>query len=443
MTDSYDFIVVGGGPVGETAAEYAIKNSDLSAAIVESHLLGGACSYYACTPSKALLRPLDIAETSANLGGLSPAAVHADGLLARRDEFVNNYDDSGQVEWAEGVGIDVIRGVGAVGPDRTVRVGDRTLTARRAVVVATGSSPSIPEPLQGLHPWTSRDATGLVEVPPRLAIIGGGPVACEAARWLAGLGARVTLLARSTLLGRAEPFCGELVAEGLREAGVDVRLGTELTSAERPGAQPTGLGRVHGGPVWLQVGNDEFEVDEVLAATGRNPNLAGIQLDPQPDWLHLVGDVSGEAPLTHWGKYRARQLGFKLRAEALGQPAPHQSGDVPIPQVVFTSPQVASTGYTLAQARKKWPNARAIDADLTSAAGAGLLRDDAAGQARLVVDQDEVLRGATFVGPEVAELVHAATVAIVASMQLDQLWHVVPSFPTSSEIWLRLLEADN
>lgn len=441
MDDTYDIVVVGGGPVGEVTAQYAIQGSDLTAAIVESDLMGGECSYYACMPSKALLRPLDVAEASAHIQGLSPAGIDPAQLLARRDEWVSHYDDSGQVRWAQGEGIEVIRGSGRLAGEGVVSVGERRLTARHAVVVTTGSTPEIPEYLAGLHPWTSRDATGVVEVPARLVIVGGGPVACEAARWLAALGSQVTLLARSGLLSRFEPFCGEQVADGLRAAGIEVRVHQSPDSAERPGARDTGLGRVHGGPVRLRAGDDTLEADEVLVATGRRPNLAGLQADPQPDWLHYVGDVSGDTQLTHWGKYRARLLGEQIQARALGKPLPAVPDDVPVPQVVFTAPQVAATGHTLEQAQKRWPGARAIDVPYSSAAGAGLLRDDLTGTARLVVSPDDVVRGATFTGPEVAEIVHGATIAIAGGLTLERLWHAVPSYPTASEVWLRLLEA--
>ncbi|MGB3953770.1 MAG: NAD(P)/FAD-dependent oxidoreductase [Brooklawnia sp.] len=442
MDGTYDFIVVGGGPVGEVAAQYAINGTDLTAVIIESHLLGGSCSYYACMPSKALLHPLDVVGASANLQGLRPASVDRDQLLARRDQWVSNYDDAEQVEWADGEGIELVRGRGRLGDgERTVEVDGRTLTARQAVIIATGSHPTIPELLQPLNPWDNRDATGVVEVPDRLAIVGGGVVAVEAARWMAALGSQVTLLVRSRLLGRFEPFVGELVTEGLRADDVEVRLDTEVTDAERADVRDTGLGRLHGGQLTLRTSKgDQLRVDEVLAATGRKPNLDGVELDPRPEWLHYVGDAAGEAPLTHWGKYRARLLGERLQARALGRPAPEFPDDVPVPQVIFSSPQVATVGLTLDKAQGRWPDTSAVDVDMSAVSGVSLLRDDAAGKARLVVRPDGVLCGASFVGPGVAELLHSATVAITAGLTIDQLRHAVPSYPTASEVWLQLVE---
>lgn len=445
MTDTYDFLVIGAGPVGENAAQYAVQGTDLTVALVESHLIGGECSYYACMPSKALLRPAAVAATSRDLRGVRPTEVDAEALFARRDYWVSDYDDSGQQSWAESAGIDIVRGEGRVTGPRQVTVGDRTLTARHAVVVATGSRASIPPNLAGVAPWDNRDATGVREIPETLAIVGGGVVACEAATWMAALGTRVTMIVRSRLLDRIEPFAADLIRESLERSGVEVLLEVSVEEAQRPGALSADLGRRHGGPVFLTLAGEVREFDEVLVAAGRTLNTDalpdGDTAETRPDWLHLVGDVSGEPQLTHWGKYRARVLGNRLKAEALDRPAPAVPDGVPVPQVIFTDPEVAAVGPTLAQAQAADPGARALDVPITAASGVGLLIDHPHGQARLVVGTDDRVLGATFVGPEVAELLHAATVAIVGRMTLDQLWHAVPSYPTASELWLRLLEA--
>lgn len=448
MTDEYDVIVLGGGPVGENAAQYATEGSTMTAAIIERELMGGECSYYACMPSKALLRPIEVATLSRNVTGVDPTVIDAHKVLSRRDEWVHGYDDASQVRWAEGAGITVVRGDGTVTGQREVTVTDpsgaqRRLVARHAVIVATGSEAVIPGEYAELAPWTSRDATGVVEVPDRLAIVGGGVVACEAAHWLSALGSAVTLVVRDDrLLSRTEEFAGELVAQGLRDVGVDVRLGAPVTAVDRADPTNTGLGRIHGGPVTLSVAGNELEVDEILVATGRRPrNPVQLGHTDNDDWLHWVGDASGEAPLTHWGKYRARIIGEQIAARLAGRDVPGPPDSVPVPQVVFTDPQVASVGPTLDEAQQQGLDARAVDVPLSSVAGAALIRDDLAGQARIVVDQSAgTIVGATFVGPEVAELLHAATVAIVSKTPLDLLWHAVPSYPTTSEIWLRLLE---
>ncbi len=455
--DEYDVIVIGGGPAGENIAQYAVQGSDRTAVMVEAELLGGECSYYACMPSKAMLRPLDVRSAAAHVGGLTGVPeVDVEGLLKRRDTWVSHYSDHGQVSWAEGAGLAVVRGLGRLAAERTVTVGGRTLTAREAVVIATGSVAVIPPTLADIAAWTSRDATGVRDVPDHLVIVGGGVIACEAARWMRGLGAQVTMLVRGQgLLASFEPFAGSLVLDALRADGVDVRLDVEVTDAHRTAAEDTGLGRIHGGPVRLTLASGaEIEASEVLVATGRRPATDDLGLETVgitagdlavggslPGWLHTVGDVNGEAPLTHWGKYQARMVGARIAARSSHGTQPTVPDFVPVPQVVFTDPQVASVGLTARQAKEAGRSFHTLDQPLKGASGAALLRDDLAGEVRLVVDDEtDTLLGATFVGPEVADLVHSATVAIVGQVPLAVLRHAVPSYPTSSEIWLRLLE---
>jgi pyruvate/2-oxoglutarate dehydrogenase complex dihydrolipoamide dehydrogenase (E3) component len=460
MHDSYDIVVIGAGPAGENVADYALRGSNRTALLIENELVGGECSYYACMPSKALLRPVEVRATAENLQGL-PDQVDLDpvALLRRRDAWVSGYRDAGQVEWANSAGIDVARGRGRISGPRRVDItsdtGTISVEARHAVVVATGSTPVIPDFLQGLEPWTSRDATGVIEIPESIAVIGGGVVAVEAAHWLAALGSQVTLLVREQrVLTRLEPFAGDFVVDGLRHAGVEVVFDAVISAAQRPTATASGLGRVHGGPVQVTVAGRAREFAEVLAATGRKPasddiGLAAVGLTPatfadpsvRPAWLYAVGDVSGEAPLTHWGKYRARLIGEQIAARAEGRELPAAPSEVPVPQVVFSDPQVAAVGMTEEAARRAGIATLCPKVPMSSAAGYALLRDDAPGQAQLVIDADTGrLLGATFVGTEVAELVHAATVAIVGGLTISQLWHAVPSYPTSSEVWLRLLD---
>src|SRR5699024_8169243 len=270
----------------------------------EGELLGGECSYYACIPSKALLRPPAVADTAAHLPGITTPQVDRDALLLRRDVWVSHYDDSGQVDWAEGAGIQVVRGHGRIVGEREVLVeaADGTdgaggtdgpggtngpggageaaartrIRARRAVVIATGSRAHVPGPLRELLPWTSRDVTGVREVPGELVIVGGGVVAGEAATWVAALGAQVRLLVRGcSLLTGYEPFAAAHVQEALAARGVTVQLGASVVAGEREGAEETGLGRIHGGRITLQVedadGRRTVSCDELLAATGRRP----------------------------------------------------------------------------------------------------------------------------------------------------------------------------
>ncbi len=457
-TTEYDVVVIGAGPVGENAAQYAIEDTDLTAAVIEGELLGGECSYWACIPSKAMLRPVSVADTTQHLPGVTPAAVDREALLARRDTWVSHYDDAGQAEWAKGAGLAVLRGHGRLIGEREVEVvddgGARRVRARRAVIIATGSEPAVPAPFADVVPWGSRDATGVVEVPDRLAIVGGGVVACEAATWMAALGSRVTILLRGDrLLAGQEPFVGEEIATALRAKGVDVRLSTSATGCRRPDARDTGIGRVHGGPVAVETPEGDVEADEVLVATGRRPRLGDLGLDAVglteddvlegrlPGWLHAIGDAGGEPPLTHWGKYRARVVGAEIAAgTATTGAAP--AVEPPVPQVVFTEPQVASVGLTEAAARDAGHDVVTATVPFAEIGATALLRDDPSGQALLVVDRSTgLVLGTTFVGPEVGELLHAATVAITGRVPVHVLRHAVPSFPTAAEVWLRLLEA--
>jgi dihydrolipoamide dehydrogenase len=458
-TVEYDVVVIGGGPAGENAAQYAVEGTGMTSVLIERELLGGECSYWACMPSKALLRPVAVADLTADLGGVSTAHVAPKALLERRDTWVSHYDDSGQESWADGAGIAVVRGDGRLVGERTVRVtsaeGERTVRARQAVVIATGSQATVPDLYADVLPWDSRDATGVVDVPQRLVIVGGGVVACEAAVWMTALGSRVTLVVRDPrLLGRTEPFAGEAVLTGLRERGVTVHLGAEVSDVRREAPAATGLGRIHGGTVTLTTTSaGEIEADELLLSIGRSPRLDDLGLDSVgltrddvtggrlPAWLHAVGDASGGAPLTHWGKHQARVVGARIAAAAQGEVAWEPDREAPVPQVVFSDPEVASVGMTEAAARDKGHDVVTTRVATASAAGTGLLRDHVAGESQLVVDAStRLLLGATFVGPEAGELVHAATVAIVGDVPVHVLRHAVASYPTASELWLRLLE---
>ncbi len=465
----YDVVVLGAGPVGENVADRT-RAAGLATAVVESELVGGECSYWACMPSKALLRPVIAQADARRLAGLRESVrgpLDAAAVLARRDEFTSHWKDDGQIQWLDGIGVDLYRGHGRLTGPREVTVtgpdGEQhVLTARHAVAVATGSSAVLPD-LPGVadvKPWTSREATSAKAAPGRLIAVGGGVVATEMATAWQALGSQVTLLVRGKgLLNRMEPFAGELVAEALTEAGVDVRTGTSLTSVTRE----------NGAVVAVTDAGDRIEADEILFATGRAPRTDDIGLDTVgleagswltvddsmrvtgSDWLYAVGDVNHRALLTHQGKYQARIAGAAIAARASGVPllesdpwgAHAATADhAAVPQVVFTDPEAASVGLSLAEAEQAGHRVRAVDVPLSAVAGAGLYADGYRGQARMVVDLErEILLGVTFVGPGVGELIHSATVAVAGQVPISRLWHAVPSYPTISEIWLRLLEA--
>lgn len=452
---AFDFIVIGAGPVGETFAQL-LTEAGHSVAIVEHRLVGGDCAYYACKPSKALLRPVQVAQISKHLQGVQSADVISDELLARRTKQVGHYDDTAQLDALEKAGLTVIRGHGKLAGKRRVSIhgsdhNTREFTAHNGVVITSGTTPNIPGPFRGIPVWDSKDATAVQDIPPRLIVVGGGAVACEAATWMTGLGSDVTMLVRDgSLLAGFEPFVSEIMTDQLTELGVSIEFFTEVNQVSRPEGVEHGLGLIKGGQlsVWTNT-TAHYEADELLLATGRRPDLDDVGLDTvgltnevvlegrTPDWLYALGDASGQHQLTHMGKYQAGLLAEHLREPGAALDTPQ----APTTQVVFTDPQVASVGLTEDAARKAGYTVRTGEAEFAKVVGAALLRDDVTGRAKIVVDQaTQCLIGATLVGPETAEMLHAATIAIVGKVPVSTLRHAVPVFPTASEIWLELLK---
>lgn len=469
---AYDVIVIGAGSTGENVADRAVQGG-MRVIIVESELVGGDCSYWACMPSKALLRSGALLRETRKVGGAREAVtggLDVASVLQRRNTATSNWSDDGQVDWLASAGVDLVRGhARIVGPKRvqvTAEDGSvRDITAAHAVAICTGSASMLPDVpgLLEVDPWTSREATSATAIPTRLAIIGGGVVASEMATAYAGFGSTVHVISRSTLLANQEPFVGTAIVAALERLGATVRLHVSPTSVHRTATDDV--------VVTLDDGSRVI-ADQVLVATGRSARTGDLGLetvglepgewldvddtmrvrdrDGSPvDWLYAVGDVNHRALLTHQGKYQARAAGDVIAARAAGGTIPTEPWTAyvatadhrAVPQVVFTDPEVASVGLTAAAAEKAGYRIRVVDYPIGSVAGATIVADGYEGTARAVIDEDrQVLLGVTFLGQGVGELLHAATIAVVGEVPLRRLWHAVPSYPTLSEIWLRLLE---
>ncbi len=465
MADEFDVIVVGAGPPGENAAGRC-ADGGLSVAIVEERLVGGECSFYGCIPSKTLIRPGDIVAAARRAPGAAEAItgpIDAEKALAQRDYMTSDGSDRTQTPWLDSEGIELVRGHGRLAGERAVEVelkdggGTRTLTARRAVVLAIGSSAIVP-PIEGLRearPWTNIEATSAKEVPRRFLVLGGGPIGAELAQAFRRLGSEeVTVVEGSErLLSREEPFAGDEVRKAFEDEGITVVTGARMVSAVRGDGDAI--------TATLEDGRT-FVGDEILVAVGRRPRTADAGLDtvglgdvagkylPVDDrlrvqgaagdagWLYSVGDCNGLALLTHMGKYQGRQCGDVILGKDVRDVADHGI----VPRVTFTDPQVAAVGLTEQQARDEGLEVKVIDYATGGVAGAYVRGNDIAGTCRWVVNQGtRAIVGATFVGPDIQELLHSATIAIAGKVTLDDLWHAVPSFPTVSEVWLRFLEA--
>ncbi|MGK5682911.1 dihydrolipoyl dehydrogenase family protein [Actinoplanes sp. URMC 104] len=448
---TFDVVVVGAGPGGEVAAG-KLAEAGLSVAIVEGDHVGGECSFYACIPSKALLRPGELLDEARHVPGVAEAVtgeLDVAAVLRRRDELINNEDDSSQVPWLTDRGVTLVRGWGRLAGQKRVAVGDEILEARRAVILAGGTRAALPD-VEGLaeaNPWTNREATTAKDVPASLVVIGGGVVGSEMSQAYVSLGARVTMVVGRGVLPREEDFAGEQVAASLAEQGVEIRKGQRPKSVRRDASGVT---------VTLADGST-VTADEVLVATGRTPQTADLGLEtvglepqgyvgvdrhmrvPGQDWLYAIGDVNGRALYTHMAKYQAGVAA----AEILGKPiaTDHLADGPGAPRVIFTAPQVAAVGHTTASAQAAGLRVRVVDVPTDGNAG-GSYSGGVVGTSRFLVDEDRgVLVGATITGTQVADFLQAATIAIVGEVPVTRLRHAVPSFPTRSEIWLNLFNA--
>jgi pyruvate/2-oxoglutarate dehydrogenase complex dihydrolipoamide dehydrogenase (E3) component len=441
MADRYDAIVLGAGPVGQVCAG-ELADGGMRVAIVERELVGGECSYWACIPSKTLLRPGEALEAAREVSGAAEAvtgSIDLGSALEYRNFMTSDWDDTGAVKWLDGKGIDLLRGEAKVAGAGQVSVGAETYDTER-IVIATGSSPVIP-PIDGLRDlegiWTNREATEFKELPASLIVLGGGPVGVELSQAFRRFGSEVTVCeGESRLLPREAEAVGEAVASAFEEEGIALRLGEHASAAER-GSDGQYVLRfekgddVSGERLLVATGRRARVHDIGLDAVGITPGKQGIEVDERlraGDGVWAIGDATGIMPFTHVGKYQARIAARDMLGDSSAR-ADYRA----VPRVVFCDPQVAAVGEQSA--------ASTGTAQLSGVARTSTYTREYAekpGFLSLVSDGSKLV-GAYAVGPEAGEWLQQATLAVRAEVPLAVLRDTIQPFPTFSEAFVNAL----
>ncbi|MDQ3587554.1 MAG: NAD(P)/FAD-dependent oxidoreductase [Actinomycetota bacterium] len=439
MSERFDVVVLGAGPGGRGAAGKLVGEG-LRVAMLEGELVGGECPFWACIPTKALLRPVEARNETRRVAGMDAPDPRWGEVRGYRDYMNSGLEDGAKVKAYSDMGVEVIKEPGEItGPGR-VRAGDRELEAEN-IVIATGTLPAIP-PIEGLDQvdyWTNREASAMKQIPSSAVVLGGGPVGIEFAQMLSRYGSEVTLVeGADRLLSREDPEVSRLMAELLREEGIDVRLHTQADAVASEG----------NGGVRVTAGRDQISAERLLVAVGRSPRVEGIGLDTvgiEPgergievdqhceaaEGVYAVGDVTGISPFTHVASYQ----GWVASECIVGRG--HAADYKAVPRVVFSDPEIAAVGLSAEQAREQGLDMATAEVDISRADRAETFGKDLKGRAGVVADRERgVLVGAWAVCPLASEWIHAAVVAVKADVPLETLRDSMMQFPTFSELLL-------
>jgi dihydrolipoamide dehydrogenase len=447
MADRFDVVILGMGPGGEVAAGKLIA-SGKKVAVVERELIGGECAYWACIPSKILLRPPEVRAEATRAFGTGTPTLELKDVFDYRDQMIRNLDDSGQVESYEGKGATVVKGAGRLAGPGRVEVDGRTLEAEH-VIVATGSMANV-LPIEGLDEvlyWTNREATTTSEVPERAVIVGGGPNGIETGQWLSRLGSAVTIIEQSDgLIDREDPRVGETIREILEDESIGIRTDRRVEKARKEDGDTVVMlddGEEIGCDVVVLTAGRTSRVEEIgLESVGVEPQKAGLSVDDRcrveggPEGLWAVGDVTGVLLFTHVAQYQGRIVADNILG---GDRTALYRG---IPRVIFSDPEVAATGLTEEEARQNGIDVAAVDVDLTKvAARPWTYEENPRGRMGLVVDRGRgVLVGAWIISPQAGEWIHYVATAVREETPIERLLDTVPQFPTFSGAFIEGLE---